>query len=100
MKYIKFTCFNWDIRISLAARQPWTHFKVHHTEYSMHIVWGKLSIMIENWKLEVHQVCAECGSSDISEQDCGDEYLTICSSCRSVEQGYKYVNLREFEESV
>lgn len=37
------------------------------------------------------QVCAECESPDAREVSYGDEGLTVCPDCQSVEQGYKYV---------
>lgn len=53
-----------------------------------------------NWALEVHPVCAECGSADIGEVSHGDEGWTICSACRSIEQGYRYVDLIRYEEAL
>lgn len=96
---IRLTFFNWDIAAGLTARWNWTHFKIHHTEFSWHMVWGKLSILIENWTIECHTVCAECDSADIGEVSHGDEGWTVCRSCRSIEQGYRYVNLREYENA-
>lgn len=93
------TIGNFDLEVSLRALKPWRHFKIHRTDTARHLVWGKLSIHIEDWTMEVHKVCAECGSRDVGERGYGDEYLTVCSSCRSVEQGYKYVNLREYENA-
>ena len=90
---MRFTVGNYDFRVSTTARKPWTSFKIHTSEIGKHLVWGKLSASYDNWALEVHPICAECGSSEIGES--GE--LTVCQACRSVEQGYRYVNLREFE---
>lgn len=94
-----FTIGNLDVRADLRSRQPWTHFRIHRTEYSRHLVWGKLSILVENWALEVHPICGQCGSGEVGEVGSGDEGWTVCQSCRSVEGGYEYVNLRKYEES-
>lgn len=94
-----YTMFHWIVTLSNTSRRPWTHFKVHTTALGYHAVWGSLSAMIENWTLEVHPVCAQCSSADIGERRYGDEGVTYCQSCRSVEQGYKYVNLIEYEKA-
>lgn len=94
---MRLTILNWIVSASLRARWDWTHFRIHRTEYSTHLVWGKLSIQIENWAIQCHAVCAECGSGEIGEVSSGDEGWTVCQSCQSVEQGYRYVNLKEYE---
>lgn len=96
---MRFTILNWDVSIRLSALCAWTHFKIHRRESYSHLVWGKLSITIENWTIECHALCAECDSPDVGEVSIGDEGFTVCQSCRSVEQGYRYVNLREFESA-
>lgn len=107
-KSIAFTFFHLDVKIGFTARHNWTHFRIHngnkhqwgrerHAEGTWHLVWGKLSIYIENWTLEIHPLCAECNSADIREVSYRDEGLTVCSNCQSIEQGYRYVNLREYE---
>lgn len=95
-KPIRFTFLLWDVSISFNSRWGLGHLKLHRTEFSKHLVWYKLSILIENWSLEVHPVCAECNSDAIGEVFSGDEGLTVCEECRAVERGYRYVNLREF----
>lgn len=98
-KVISFTLFKWDFRFGFTSRHKWSHFKLHKNEIGYHLVFGRFSAIIDNWTLEVHRICAECGSSDIREYYAGDEGWTICASCRSVEQGYEYVNLRKYEEA-
>ena len=46
-----------------------------------------------------YRLCKECGSADIGEHRAGDEGYIICGSCRSVEQGYKYVTAAEYEDA-
>lgn len=94
---IRFTLLKWYIAIRFSSKRPLNYAKLTHNEFSHCLVWWRLSILIENWTIECHQVCAECGSSDIGEVSRGDESWTVCQDCRSVEQGYKYVNLREYE---
>jgi len=86
----------WDIRTNRAL-WPWNHFKIHRTEAGRHIVWGRISLTVEDGTAEVVPVCAECGSIEIGEVSAGDEGLTVCRACRSVEQGYRYVSNREWE---
>lgn len=93
------TIGKWDISINCRARCPWTHFKRHRLENGWHIVWGKLSIELQDWKAEVYAICAQCDSTDIGEVSHGDEGWTVCQDCQSVEQGYRYVNKREFEQA-
>lgn len=81
------------------ARQPWAHFKIHRGENTRHLVWGRLSIHVEDVTAEVYRLCNVCGSAEIGEVSSGNEGLTVCQSCGSVEQGYKYVNLTEYERA-
>jgi hypothetical protein len=96
---MRITILNWDVSIGFRARCAWDSFKLYHGESTHHLVWGKFSIYIENWTLEVHRVCAECDSTDVGEIHHGDEGWTVCQSCQSVESGYRYVNLREYENA-
>lgn len=96
---MKFTILKWDVSISLDARWNLSHFKIHRTDSTWHLVWGELSFVIENWAMEIHPVCAECGGTEIGEKHYGDEGLTVCSNCCAIEQGYKYVNLRDYENA-
>jgi len=85
----------WDVQLTNTARWGWTHFNKRKTETGWHLVWGKLSLLVEDGTLEVFPVCAECGSSSIGEQGYGDEGWTVCEDCRSIEQGYEYISYRE-----
>ena len=96
--YRTFTILNWDIRLS-TARRSWFEFKVYPSIDGYHIVWGKLSLMLTNWTLEVFPLCAECNSTDIGEVYSGDEGITRCDDCGAIEGGYRYVNLREYDKA-
>jgi hypothetical protein len=87
----------YSIELNARARWPFKHFKVHKGEASTHVVWGKLSLVIDDMKAEVYKVCSQCGSTEIGEVRFGDEGLTVCRSCCSVEQGYDYISLEEYE---
>jgi hypothetical protein len=96
-----FTVGRWVIEISTRARREWNH--IHHWRSrettAQSWIWGRFVFGIEDWTAEVYPLCAQCDSPDIGEVSCGDEGWTVCQSCRSVEQGYRYVNLREFENA-
>jgi hypothetical protein len=97
MRY-DFTIGKWDIEFTNRSMHKWTHFKTHRfNEGQLYVVWGPLTVMVEDWTAETYALCAQCDSTDIGEVGYGDEGLTVCSDCQSVEQGYKYVNKREFE---
>jgi len=98
-KRINFTFLAWDVALGFTARHKWTHFRIHRTTFSNHLVWGKFSALIENWTLELHFVCIDCGSNSIGEVHYGDEGITVCESCRAVERGYAYVNLHKYNEA-
>lgn len=91
-----FTIGKYDIELSNSALWPWTHFKIHKRESCVHVVWGRLSLIVDDWTREVYATCAVCGSSEIGEVQAGDEGLTVCQDCQSIEQGYKYLNKREY----
>jgi hypothetical protein len=97
-KTLRFTIGHYDFSIDFRAKREWNDFKVFKSEGTRHIVWGRLSILVENWFIEIHPVCAQCGSWEINETWARDEGWTICQSCRSIEGGYNYVNLREYEK--
>ena len=78
--------------------QKYEH-KSNGTQYGVVFGFAFFWLEIENWKLEIHPVCAQCGSVSINEVRAGDEGWTVCESCQSVEQGYEYVNLRTFENA-
>lgn len=89
--------FKYVVRIKFYARKSWTHLKLHKTEHTRHFVWGKLSVYIEDSTYPAYPVCEMCNSSEIGEQGIGDEGLTVCNECGSIEQGYKYLSLKEIE---
>lgn len=91
---------NWLVEVDMRALRPWSHFKKHRLVYNDrggHIVWGKLSLHWEDTSEQCYPVCRECDSPDIGERSWGDESLTVCDSCETVEGGYKYVSLKEYE---
>lgn len=96
---MKLTFFKWDIEVNLRAQHSWSHLRILRVNGYKHLVWGKLSIVVENWTLEIHALCSQCNSPEIGEVSWGDEGLTVCQSCGSIEQGYDYVNLREYEQA-
>lgn len=108
----------WDFELTNHSRHKWTHLAVHmHSDIAwyrrpksrlkaliqglrdgyVHIVFGRLSLVIEKWDIERYAVCAECESTEIGEVSSGDEGWTVCQDCRTVEGDYKYLNKREFE---
>lgn len=85
--------------ITLSTTRKRNAFCRTKTEIGWRFYWRHLSLEIEDWSAEVHPLCAPCGSVEVGEVSSGDESWTVCGSCRSVEQGYRYVNLKEFENA-
>ena len=97
------------LTVRLHARCPWTHFKTYKYRegsmyfgpvYARHLVWGRLSILLEDIDLELFGTCKLCGSYDIAEQSGGmdsDESWTVCDNCGAIEQGYTYLSIRQLE---
>lgn len=98
--YFDFTIGNYDIDLNTNAKVSWLKPKLYKRDNYSHFVWGKLSIIVENWTLDNYPICAECESTEIGEIGHGDEQWTVCPDCRSVEQGYIYLNKRQFETLV
>lgn len=96
---MRFTLGRYDFSIGLHARFGFSHFRIHRSETTWHMVWGKLSVHVEDWSIEAHRLCLQCNSPDIAEVHAGDEGVTVCSSCRTVEGEYKYVNAREYDKA-
>jgi len=94
-----FTLGNYIFDIGLTSRHNWDHFKIHQTEYSRHLVWGKLSIQVIDNSIECHPVCGECGSSSLHNSSVGDETFSICESCRTIEGKVDYVNYSTAEQA-
>lgn len=86
-----------DVKLSFNARCTWNSLNLYRHTGAWHLVWYKVSIHVENATLPNYTVCAECNSPDCREVQYGDEGLTVCGDCQSVEQGYRYLNKREFE---
>lgn len=92
------TLGKYDLEMDLLARRPWTHFKINHRSGVRHLVWGRISILIEDWTREDYaRICSQCDSDEIGEVSSGDEGCTVCEACGAVEQGYRYLNKREYE---
>ena len=98
-KTVSFTFFNWIVEANLRSRHSFSHFAIHRTDFSRHLVWGKISIVVTNWTIECHALCGECGSASIGSVSSGDEGWTVCDSCRSIEGKIEYVNYREYEKA-
>jgi len=97
---MRFNILNYHVDLNTRARRSWHEgllkFRGAYGN-GIHWVWGRLSLSIEDLQAEVYPVCAECSSPDAREISYGDEGWTVCPSCQSVEQGYRYVSLREYE---
>lgn len=76
-----------------------THFRIYNSACGKHFVWWKFSLTIDNWTLPIHPICKACNSPSIGESSIGDEGWTICNACGGIEQGYIYVNLKEYEKA-
>lgn len=94
-----FTFGKYDIDINLRARRSWRTLYRTNSASRRRLVFGRLSVTLEDWQARIHPVCAQCRSSDVGERGYGDEGWTVCNSCESVEGGYVYVNLREYESA-
>lgn len=99
-KVFHFTLGKYAVSVGSTALRKWLdpHFSRSY-EQGIHLVVGIFSLHIQDWTLEVHPLCAACDSPEIGEVGSGDESWTVCGSCRSIEQGYRYVNLREYENA-
>lgn len=97
---MRFTIFQYHVEFHTRARRSWTEgLQRYRLAYGngTHWVWGRLSLSIEDVYAEVYPVCAECSSPDAREVSYGDEGWTVCPSCQSIEQGYRYVSALEYE---
>lgn len=95
------TLGRFDIELKFNARRDWREgvlvFKQRGHSGYRHIVWGCISLVIENWTAPDYAVCAQCNSPEIGEKFVGDEGWTVCADCGAVEQGYKHLTKREYE---
>jgi hypothetical protein len=80
-------------------RRKITEFKKYKYENETVWAWWKFHFSITDWTLEIYSSCACCGSISIGELGCGDESWTVCKGCGAVEQGYKYLNLIDYENA-
>ena len=94
---MNFTFGRFDVSLNLRSRRRWNTVYYRRDSTELRLVWGRVSLHIEDWQAEVHPTCKQCGSADIAERSYGDEGWTVCDSCQSVEGGYVYVNKREYE---
>jgi hypothetical protein len=98
---LDFTLGKHHIRITFSAKRDWSEgIKKFRHESGLHYVFGRISIYTVDLTAEVYPVCAECGSADVGEVSSGDEGWTVCQSCCSIEQGYRYVTYEEFENAL
>jgi hypothetical protein len=98
---MKFETSKYRLTARLSSLRPWSHFKIHNRlddSGVWHLVFGRLSVYFEDMNVECIPTCAECGSTEIGEVSCGDEGWTVCRDCQSVEQGYNYISIRDFEK--
>ena len=79
------------------ARWPWSHFRVHIYDTYLHIVWGKISLVIGFPGLEEIEVCSYCSES-VEGVGAGDECWTVCPGCRAIEGETHYVLLSDYEK--
>lgn len=96
---IRFTFGKYRYEISFNARRGFFDLKVYRDSEldTYHLVWGRFSFYRENFKDNLYPICSQCESPECREVGCGDEMWTICPECESVEQGYRYINLIEYE---
>lgn len=89
--------FNHTLEISLSSLRPWTHCKLHNRKALKykHLVWGKLSILWGQPHLAEMHVCAECYEEI---QLVGNDYLSFCEGCQSIEGSTKYITVEEWEQ--
>lgn len=95
---MQFTIGKYVFNIKRRSRLPWK-FQYHKfvDSTARAISFCKVWLDWEDWTAEVYPVCAMCDSPEIGERGYGDEGWTVCDDCGAIEQGYRYVNLREYE---
>lgn len=85
----------WELRASFSSLHKWNHLKLHRYESYSHFVWGKLSVILDDLDYPIHEVCGECDSNEDSINRLGEDYLTHCSACGTIEGTTKYLSERE-----
>lgn len=89
-----FSIGKYDVELSLRARRPLSYLRLHKGIDQYHLVWWKLSIIVEDGMSECVTLCKECGSAEVGEICYGDEGVTVCRDCNTIEGGYTYVSRR------
>jgi hypothetical protein len=93
---MKFSIGKFDVTMHFRARRAWTDAISRRLECGgKQLVWGRLSLSIEDGTTECIATCAQCGDEDVSEVTCGDEGWTVCRACRSIEGGRIYISKRQ-----
>jgi hypothetical protein len=86
-----------EFSISLGAKWPWTHFKVHKYEYYTHVVWGKISFIYGQPHLVPVSVCGYC-YEEIGGLSVGDEGVSYCENCQQIEGPVETITTEEYEK--
>lgn len=98
--YIEFWLLGYYIEFNASARWDWSHFKIHkhrNTQgFYRHIVWGKLSLSISQPQIETVTLCSGC-DEEMGSVSFGDECLSHCESCQSIEGDTYEVSLWDYE---
>lgn len=87
----------WDISFDYRFWLSWhKRYFLSNTDspYMVQYFIGPFVIEFEDAEDECFSICAECGGN-AGEQGYGDEGLTVCEDCGSVDQGYVYKNKRQ-----
>lgn len=79
----------WDVELSNGARWGWGHLKLHKSRdghyrnaklNGLHLVWGKLSLNVNQHYLIEYTVCADCYGEIRSNGD-----VDYCDECHQIE---------------
>lgn len=103
--YIEFWILGYYVEFNASARWPMTHFKIHRNRYNegfkRHIVWGKFSLHISQPQYETVTLCSECdGDEPIENVSYGDEGLSVCPNCRTIEGKTHEISLWDYEQKL
>lgn len=96
--------FNYVLEISLGSRHKWNHFRLHRHRtgphwsfghiYWRHLVWGPISVIFGQPHLVPVIVCKACGEEI---RLVGEDYLSWCEGCQSVEGETEEITTEEYE---
>jgi hypothetical protein len=99
----RFWLFAYYIEIGMSALWPWSHFKLHKPRYNdhrngfyRHLVWGKFSLIVSQPQYETVTLCTGC-DEEMGSVSFGDECLSHCESCQSVEGDTYEISQWEYE---